>query len=79
MTPTPVSRRRFAHCLRRFSSGPAGARSNLDLSSQTVQEPSLFNIDYNDRINPFMHSVTIGPCALSHSHDSSTSSPAKSP
>jgi hypothetical protein len=53
MTPTPVSRRRLAHCLRRFSSGPAGARSNLELSSQTVQEPSLFNIDYNDRINPF--------------------------
>jgi hypothetical protein len=53
MTMNPKSRRCLARCLRRFSTGHARARANLELSSQTIQEPSLFNIGCSDR--PLAH------------------------
>ncbi len=79
MTVTTKSRRRLARCLRRFSTGHAGARSNLDLSPQTVQDSSSFDIGYRERIHSLMHSFTVHPCAQSYSHDSSASSAVKSP
>ena len=79
MTMNPKSRRCLARCLRRFSTGHARARANLELSSQTIQEPSLFNIGCSDRIHSLMHTFSIDPGARSHSHDSSTPSAAKSP
>jgi hypothetical protein len=80
MTMTAKSRRRIARSLRWFSAGHAGPRSNIKLSSQTVQDSSSFDAGHRHHIHSLMRRIRVDPCARSHSlHASASLAALKSP